>query len=97
MMRKTAMRITIPWFRAIRFCLRIDIFRTQLRAILRASAHGNVKIMYPMISGLAELREANEVLEALRRTCAKRAALTKLSRSVQWLKYQVQPRLLTCW
>ncbi|TVP75936.1 MAG: phosphoenolpyruvate--protein phosphotransferase [Puniceicoccaceae bacterium] len=50
-------------FRAIRFCLgNIEIFKTQLRAILRASAHGNVKIMYPMISGLTELRAANAVL-----------------------------------
>lgn len=50
-------------FRAIRFCLgNVDIFKTQLRAVLRASAHGNVKIMYPMISGLAELRQANQVL-----------------------------------
>lgn len=54
-------------FRAIRFCLEnLDIFKTQLRAILRASAHGNVKIMYPMISGLAELRKANEVLESVK-------------------------------
>jgi phosphotransferase system enzyme I (PtsI) len=50
--------------RAIRFCLhRRDIFRTQLRGILRASAHGRIKILYPMISGLAELREARSVLE----------------------------------
>src|SRR3989449_5591493 len=51
-------------WRAIRFCLEnIDIFKTQLRAILRASAVGNVKIMFPMISGLEELRHAKEVLE----------------------------------
>lgn len=54
-------------FRAIRFCLEHPtIFRQQLRAILRASAHGKVKIMYPMISGLAELLQANEHLEACR-------------------------------
>jgi phosphoenolpyruvate-protein phosphotransferase (PTS system enzyme I) len=54
-------------FRAIRFCLKhIDIFKTQLRAILRASAHGNVKIMFPMISGVAELRQAKAVLETCR-------------------------------
>ena len=47
-------------WRAIRFCLeRVDIFKTQLRAILRASAVGNVKMMYPMISGVDELRRAN--------------------------------------
>lgn len=50
--------------RAIRFCLENpDIFKTQLRAILRASAHGNVKIMYPMVSGLGEVRQANALLE----------------------------------
>src|SRR6266576_3953301 len=50
-------------WRAIRFCLEnIDIFKTQLRAILRASAVGNVKIMFPMISGVDELRGAISVL-----------------------------------
>src|SRR5438552_35057 len=60
-------------WRAIRFCLEnIDIFKTQLRAILRATAVGNVKIMFPMISGVGELRRALSVLaeckEELRRT-----------------------------
>ncbi|MEY2481256.1 MAG: phosphoenolpyruvate-protein phosphotransferase system enzyme [Verrucomicrobiota bacterium] len=51
-------------WRAIRFCLeQIDIFKTQLRAILRASAVGNVKIMFPMISGLDELRRAMSILQ----------------------------------
>src|SRR5213078_3569730 len=50
-------------WRAIRFCLEnIDIFKTQLRSILRASAVGNVKIMFPMISGVDELRRAIAVL-----------------------------------
>jgi phosphotransferase system enzyme I (PtsI) len=50
--------------RAIRFCLRNpDIFKTQLRAILRAATFGNVRIMYPMISGIEELRQANAILE----------------------------------
>lgn len=51
-------------WRAIRFCLqRPEIFRAQLRAILRASADGNVKMMYPMISGLDELNQANALVE----------------------------------
>ena len=51
-------------WRAIRFCLaRPDIFKLQLRAILRASVHGNLKMMYPMISGIEELRQANKILE----------------------------------
>ncbi len=51
-------------WRAIRFCLtEKEIFRKQLRAILRASASGNVKIMYPMISSADELDQANSILE----------------------------------
>src|SRR5579859_3466917 len=51
-------------WRAIRFCLQQeDVFRAQLRAILRASAEGNVKMMYPMISGLDELNQANALVE----------------------------------
>src|SRR5215471_6314615 len=51
--------------RAIRFCLdRPDIFKAQLRAILRAATTGNVRMMFPMISGLSELRQAKEILES---------------------------------
>jgi phosphoenolpyruvate-protein phosphotransferase (PTS system enzyme I) len=51
-------------FRAIRMCLEFrNVFKDQLRAILRSSAHGNVKIMYPMISSARELVAANEILE----------------------------------
>jgi phosphotransferase system enzyme I (PtsI) len=55
-------------WRAIRFCLeRVDIFKTQLRAILRASAFGNLKIMFPMISDIRELRRAKEILEDVKK------------------------------
>ena len=51
-------------WRAIRFCLaQPDVFKLQLRAILRASVHGNLKLMYPMISGIEEIRQANSLLE----------------------------------
>lgn len=51
-------------WRAIRFCLaQPEIFKTQLRAILRASAHGHVKLMYPMISSLDEVLQANLLLD----------------------------------
>ena len=54
--------------RAIRFCLQHpEIFKPQLRAILRAAAVGNVRLMYPMISGIGELRRANAVLDECRR------------------------------
>lgn len=54
-------------WRAIRICLaRQDIFKTQLRAILRASAFGNVLIMYPMISGVQEVRDAKVVLDSVK-------------------------------
>ncbi len=54
-------------WRAVRFSLaRPDIFRVQLRAILRASVHGNLKMMYPMISGVEDLRRANEIFQEVR-------------------------------
>jgi phosphoenolpyruvate-protein phosphotransferase (PTS system enzyme I) len=54
-------------WRAIRFCLaQPELFRAQLRAILRASAEGNVKMMYPMISGLDELTRANALVDKCR-------------------------------
>jgi len=49
-------------WRAIRFCLeRPDIFKAQLRAMLRASTFGNVQIMFPLISGVDELRQAKAI------------------------------------
>ena len=54
-------------YRAIRLCLdRTDIFKTQLRAILRASIYGNIHIMYPMISSVIEVRKANEILKEVK-------------------------------
>ena len=55
-------------WRAIRISLvKQDIFKTQLRAILRASAYGQVKIMYPMVTSINEVRKANEILEECKR------------------------------
>tara|TARA_Y100001933_G_scaffold237663_1_gene260724 strand:- start:3383 stop:5131 length:1749 start_codon:yes stop_codon:yes gene_type:complete len=55
-------------WRAIRLCLEEkDLFRTQLRAILRASAFGDLKIMYPMVSGMDELDAANVLLDECRK------------------------------
>ena len=54
-------------WRAIRLCLEEkDLFRTQLRAILRASVYGDLKIMYPMVSGVEELEAANVLLDECR-------------------------------
>jgi len=60
-------------WRAIRFSLsNPDFFKTQLRAILRASVNGNVKIMFPLISGLEELDEAIHLLEEAKTECRKK-------------------------
>ncbi|MEW9672090.1 phosphoenolpyruvate--protein phosphotransferase [Ammoniphilus sp. 3BR4] len=54
-------------YRAIRLCLgNPELFKVQLRALLRASAFGNIKIMYPMIATLSELRKANQLLEQVK-------------------------------
>ncbi|AJY74108.1 phosphoenolpyruvate--protein phosphotransferase [Paenibacillus beijingensis] len=58
-------------YRAIRLCLdRKELFMTQLRAILRASAHGKINVMFPMISGLREWREAKALFEEARASLA---------------------------
>lgn len=55
-------------YRAIRISLENkEMFKTQLRAILRASQYGQIKIMYPMISSINEIRKANEILEECKR------------------------------
>jgi phosphotransferase system enzyme I (PtsI) len=60
-------------FRAIRLCLEHpELFKEQLRAILRASAFGRVRMMYPMISGVDELMHANAILEEAKDELRKR-------------------------
>jgi phosphotransferase system enzyme I (PtsI) len=59
--------------RAIRFCLREPgIFKSQLRAILRASAHGQVRLLFPMISGLQELLDTKRILKEVRKELHKK-------------------------
>lgn len=54
-------------YRAIRICLeQPDIFRTQLRALIRASAFGNIAIMYPMIISVEEVRKIKEIVESVK-------------------------------
>ena len=53
--------------RAIRFCLKeVELFKVQLRAILRASAFGKTRILFPMISGIEEIRDAKRILSEVR-------------------------------
>ena len=59
--------------RAIRFSLKeIEIFKTQLRGILRASHYGKLRILFPMISGIEELRQAKAILEEVKKGLAKK-------------------------
>lgn len=56
--------------RAIRFSMKeIDIFKTQLRGLLRASVHGKLRILFPMISGIEEIRRTKAILEEVKREC----------------------------
>ena len=58
--------------RAIRFCMKEqEIFKTQLRAILRASAYGNIRLMFPLISGVAEIRAAKQIFSEVRESLEK--------------------------
>lgn len=51
-------------YRAIRICLKqTDIFKTQLRALLRASVYGNLSVMYPMITAVREVEQISDILE----------------------------------
>jgi len=55
-------------FRAIRYCLKNrDLFKTQLRAILRASAFGDIRIMFPLITCVEELREGKAMVEEIKK------------------------------
>ena len=57
--------------RAVRFSLKeVTLFRTQLRAILRASAFGNIRVMFPMVSGVGEMRACRQFLESVRQELA---------------------------
>ena len=59
--------------RAIRFCLKEQkIFRTQLKAILRASAFGQVRVMFPLISSPGEMQEARQLLESVKKELKRR-------------------------
>jgi len=83
-------------WRAIRFSLaRPEIFKVQLRAILRASAYGNLKIMYPMISGIRELEKANEILEEVKAELKKRRA--KFNKDIEvGAMIEIPSAALTC-
>lgn len=60
-------------YRAIRFCLdRVDIFTTQLRAVLRASAYGNIRIMIPMITSVTEVQVVKKIINGICRDLDKK-------------------------
>lgn len=70
--RMISERNPVMGLRAIRLCLKeVDIFKTQLRGILRASHYGNTSIMFPMISGMEELAKAKDILEETKLTLKK--------------------------
>ncbi|WP_238884331.1 phosphoenolpyruvate--protein phosphotransferase [Clostridium sp. YIM B02551] len=70
-------------YRAIRLCLdRKELFKVQLRALLRASIHGKLAVMFPMISGLEEFNQAKEVVEECKAEL--RAEGKVYSEEIQW-------------
>jgi len=81
-------------FRAIRLCLeRQDMFRTQLRALLRASVFGNLRIMFPMIATLDEFRQAKSILlEEKEKLTAEQIAV---SESIQLINHLLEKSQLT--
>ncbi|WP_458408204.1 phosphoenolpyruvate--protein phosphotransferase [Anaerotignum sp.] len=67
-------------WRAIRFCLDMrDVFKTQLKALLRAAAYGDIRIMYPMIVSVEEFRTANRLLEECKQELRERGVLFRES------------------
>jgi phosphotransferase system enzyme I (PtsI) len=81
--------------RAIRLCLdQTEIFKTQLRAILRAGVYGKIKIMYPMIATLQELRAANDILAEVKKDLLwKIFRIILIWKSESWLKFRLLPFL----
>ncbi|MBV7271559.1 phosphoenolpyruvate--protein phosphotransferase [Clostridiaceae bacterium UIB06] len=70
-------------YRAIRLCLdRKELFKIQLRALLRASVYGNLRVMFPMISGLEEFLQAKEVVEECKAEL--KAEGKDVSENIQW-------------
>ena len=70
-------------YRAIRLCLdRKDIFKVQIRALLRASVYGNLAVMFPMISGLEEFQAAKEFVEECKAEL--KAEGKEYSEKIQW-------------
>jgi len=70
-------------YRAIRLCLdRKELFKIQLRALLRASVYGNLKVMFPMISGLEEFLQAKEVVEECKAEL--KAEGIEVSENIEW-------------
>ena len=70
-------------YRAIRLCLdRTDLFKIQLRALLRASVYGNLKVMFPMVSSLSEFQKSKELVEEC--TLELKAEGHEVSDSIEW-------------
>jgi phosphotransferase system enzyme I (PtsI) len=70
-------------YRAIRLCLdRTDLFKIQLRALLRASVYGNLKVMFPMVSSLSEFLKSKELVEEC--TAELKAEGHEVSDSIEW-------------
>lgn len=70
-------------YRAIRLCLdREDIFKIQLRALLRASVYGNLKVMFPMISSLEEFLKAKDIVDECKKELD--AEGMKYSENIEW-------------